>query len=316
MRPDPNQAGSRRDYHRQVTSTDSREYAPWVRITGIILVALSVSIAAIFLGRWQYHRYEVRNEALHQYNLGLTEDPKPLDELIPPGSTDLPPHTQWREAVLVGHFEADSTTVLRNRPVDSIPTWQYLAWFDTTDGRSMLINLGWIPLPAAGDDTPDVPYPAEETTITVITRSWEDDDGRRGDGATRVTPEQVPTPTYEPVPGYGMLREMCVGSDCAEVVVGEPTPLPSLSTGPHLSYAWQWWVLAAMAPVGAIIMIRREYAGPDEEMTDADAGAEAPDGAAPSATTEGDETATPAPASAGRGRRKRKLSDEEIEDAL
>lgn len=278
-----------------------------MRITGIILAALAIAVAAIFLGRWQLHRYEVRAEALHQYELGQEEAPQPLDELISPGATHLPPHTQWREAVLVGQFEPASTTVLRNRPVDSTPSWQYLAWFDTTDGQSMLVNLGWIPLPRSGTEPAAIPYPEAETTITVITREWEDDDGNRAAGATRIAPGQLPAPTYDAVPGYGMLREVCVAGDCADVVVGAQTPLPSLSTGPHLSYAWQWWVLAAMAPAGGVIMIRREREGDD------DAPADGTDAGVPG---EVGERAQPAIASAARKGRKGRLSDEDIEDAL
>ncbi|WP_430866906.1 SURF1 family protein [Demequina aurantiaca] len=306
-----------------MTSSPAREYAPWVRITGIILTALAVCAVAAMLGRWQYHRFEVRADALEQYELGQQEAPKPIAELIPAGATDLPPHTQWREVVLVGHFDPESTTVLRNRPVDSIPTWQYLAWFDTTDGRSMLVNLGWIPLPATGTTTAPVPYPTAETTITVITRSWEDDDGKRGDGATRVIPEQVPVPVNESVPGYGMLREVCAEDACASVVVGEQTPLPSLSTGPHLSYAWQWWVLAAMAPVGAVVLIRRDRADDQDAEAGADAGlseqaSETPaeSGAAGGEPSIGRATARPSRASAPRKGRRARLSDEEIEDAL
>lgn len=289
-----------RDYHRGVTPTRPHEYAPWVRITGIVLTALVVCVAAVFLGRWQFHRYEVRAEALHQYNLGLDVEAQALGDLIPAGATELPANTQWREAVLVGYFDPDSTTVLRNRPVDGTPSWQLLAWFDTTDGRSMLVNLGWIPLPGPTADPALPQYPTTETTITVITRSWEDDDGRRGEGATRITPEQVGAPNGEPVPGYGMLREVCADGTCTDVVTGEQTPLPSLSTGPHLSYAWQWWVLAALAPVGAVIMLRRERDDGDDDPTD---------------TPATQPTAASAPLPPRKGR-KRRLSDEEIEDAL
>lgn len=281
-----------------------------MRITGIIVIAAAIAVAALFLGRWQYHRYEVRADALSEYNVGLTQAPLPLDQLIPVGTSELPLHVQWREAVLVGQFEPDSTTVLRNRPVDGTPSWQYLAWFDTTDGRSMLVNVGWVPLPGPDAEPSLVPYPTQETTITVITRAWEDDDGnqRRGAGATRITPAHVPEPTYDSVPGYGMLREVCVGDECANVLVGALTPLPSLSTGPHLSYAWQWWVLAALAPVGAVIMIRRE-------RTDDDAPVDAR-GSAPGENGGASAGAQPATASSARKSRKRGLSDEDVEDAL
>ena len=37
-----------------------------------------------------------------------------------------------------------------------------------------------------------------------------------------------------------------------------PVALPELSEGPHLSYALQWFLFAAVAIVGAAILVRRE----------------------------------------------------------
>ena len=37
-----------------------------------------------------------------------------------------------------------------------------------------------------------------------------------------------------------------------------PVPLPTLSEGPHLSYAIQWFSFAVVAFVGAVILLRRD----------------------------------------------------------
>ncbi len=42
-----------------------------------------------------------------------------------------------------------------------------------------------------------------------------------------------------------------------------PLELPSTDLGPHLSYAFQWWVFAAGALVGAVILLRRDEPAPD-----------------------------------------------------
>ena len=38
----------------------------------------------------------------------------------------------------------------------------------------------------------------------------------------------------------------------------EPPPLPPLTNGPHLSYAFQWFSFATIAIVGCIVLLRRD----------------------------------------------------------
>jgi len=311
---------SRTDYHREVTSPARASRSQWWRVAAIVAISLIVSFAAIQLGRWQYHRYEVRAQALDDYNAGQEEQPHQLNDLIPFTATSLPDHAEWRSVVLEGQFEADSTAGLRNRPVDGTPALQYLAWFDTADGRSMLINVGWEPLPDTGVATAVPTLPSADTTVTAIVRSWEEDNGTRGDGATRISLEQVPDPAFDPVPSYGMLRSMCVADDCGALPTAELTPLPSLSTGPHLSYAWQWWVMAGLSPIGAVVMLRREREG---TLISGGAPGE-PAGASP-LPPQPAQNPEPGPradmrepqgVASARLRRRRLPSDEEIEDAL
>lgn len=311
------------DYHREVTSPAPASSSRWWRVaavTAIVAISLIVSFATIQLGRWQYHRYEVRAQALDDYNAGQEEQPHQLNELIPLTATSPPDHTEWRSVVLEGQFDAASTVGLRNRPVDGTPALQYLVWFDTDDGRSMLINVGWEPLPDTGDAAAVPTYPSADTTVTVIVRSWEEDNGTRGDGATRISPEQVPDPAFEPVPSYGMLRTMCVAGACEALPTTELTPLPSLSTGPHLSYAWQWWVIAGLSPIGAVVMIRRErestLSSGDAPGKPAGADPRPPDPAHNPAPQPEPDMPEPHSAASARLRRRRQPSDEEIEDAL
>ncbi len=265
-------------------------------------VALAVSAVAVMLGFWQHGRHVDRADARAAFDAAAQAPVGPLAEVVPPSAVDeLPPGAEWRTVTATGTFDPESLTVLRSRPVDGTPAWQYLAWLDTDDGRSLEVSLGWIPRPGPEED-PAVPEldPAETVTVTGVLRSWEPDDGKEptASSVTRITPAQLPEPTHDPVPGYLMAREVCGSHGCSPAAVGEPVPLPELTLGPHLSYAWQWWLFAAMAPVGGVLLLRR----------DARLHAE---GAGPAP-----ERSTPPPARASAPRRRRELSDEEIEDAL
>ena len=225
-------------------------------IAGIIALALAVTIAAVFLGRWQWHRHEHRAAELVAFNAGQSAPAAPLNDVVPDAATSFPDDARWRTATVSGAFDPTSLTWLRNRPIDGAPASHALAWFVTDDGRALLVDAGWVE--AEADSRPALP--AEHLTLTVTLRPTEADDGRRGEGATRIIPDQMPVPPADMVPGYGVMSQACQ-DPCGPLPGLAITPLPELSLGPHLSYTAQWYLLAVAAPIIAIVWIRRELGG-------------------------------------------------------
>jgi len=259
-----------------------------LRVVGVLLLAAAVSAVAVRAGFWQYGRHETRAEAIELYEANAEAEPVTLATALPPG--EAVDDDEWTTVTVTGTYDAASLTLLRNRPVDRERVYQQLAWFDTDDGRSLLLSIGYIPVPPEDEEPATADLPAGEATVTAVLRRSEDDDGRRDAGATRVTPAQMPEPAYDPVDGYAMVRESCAADGCVDAY-GEPVPLPTLSLGPHLAYAWQWFAFAAIVPVAGIMLARRDWSG-----------------------------VTAAPATPKRPRRPRPAhrepTDEEIEDAL
>lgn len=246
-------------------------------IAGIVALALAVSIAAVFLARWQYHRHEVRADEIAAFEAGQAAPAAPLGEILPNAAAGFPPDARWRTATVSGAFASDSLTWLRNRPVDGKPASHALAWFVTDGGGALLVDAGWI-----GAETKERPgLPAEHMVLTVTLRPFEADNGQRGEGATRITPEQMPAAPAPAAAGYGVLSEACQ-DPCGPLPGLGVTPLPALSLGPHLSYSAQWLLLAIAAPIIAVVLIRREVQ----------------------------------PATVKPERRRREPTDEDIEDAL
>ena len=245
----------------------------WTSLLAGAVVCAGIITVCVVAGVWQYGRYVDRADAVEQF--ARATELAPLE--VRPGVI-LDETESWRTVVATGVLDPE-LTVLRNRPVDGSPAVHYLAWLDTASGW-MLINLGYS---APGAQPP--PIPTGPVTVSVTWRDWEEDDSRRGEGATRITPAQVAarTPAAQ---GYGML-----GTDCAVLCSADlglmSAPVPRLTTGPHLAYAWQWWGFAAFAPVGAMLLMRRERV-PD--------------------TSPGAQRRT--------ARATRPLSDEDVEDAL
>ncbi|WP_062296123.1 SURF1 family protein [Demequina maris] len=264
-----------------------------LRVVGIVILALAVCAVAVRAGFWQLGRHEARSAAITLYEANAAADPVPLAEAVPAGSAV--GDAEWTRVTVDGEFEQGSTTLLRNRPVDRERTWHVLAWFDTDDGRSLLVDAGWVPIPDSGEPDGVVPdLPTGDVTLEVVLRAAEEDDGRRDDGATRITPAQMPAPDAEPIDGYGMVQQVCTASGC-EDALGSQVPLPTLSLGPHLAYTWQWFAFAVIAPVAGVLLARREW--------QATAGDDAPGGA-------------PREPREPRRRRRAEPTDEEIEDAL
>ncbi len=258
-----------------------------LRGAALILAALAISALAVIAGRWQFSRHETRSHTLHAYEAAEGAPPAPLALLDPPGTDALPEASQWRLASTSGQFEQDSLTVLRNRAVDGVRVSEYLAWFITDDGQALLLMTGYVPL-EAGTAAPALP--PGRLDLVVQLRVQEPDDGKRGDGATRVVAAQMPDAPGPTLAGFGVLRGDCDAA--CEATFGAQVPDPKLSLGPHLAYTFQWYALAVIAPVGAVLLLVRRRTDDDE----------------PGAPREEPR--------AGRKRRPRGPSDEEIEDAL
>ena len=222
-------------------------------VAGIIALAVAVSVAAVFLARWQWHRHEVRADEIAAFDAGQAMAAAPLSSVVPDAAADFPDDAKWRTATVSGAFDADSLTWLRNRPIDGQPASHALAWFVTDDGNSLLVDTGWVTAEAAQRPS----LPGEHMVLTVTLRPFEEDNGTQGEGATRITPAQMPATSAAEVPGYGVLSEACQ-EPCGPLPGLAITPLPTLSLGPHLAYSVQWLMLAAAAPIIAFVWIRRE----------------------------------------------------------
>ncbi|MGC4173784.1 SURF1 family protein [Demequina sp.] len=222
-------------------------------VVGIGLFAIAVSVTAVFLGQWQYHRHEARAAEIDYFEAGQAAAPAPLNDVVPDGVAEFPQSARWRVATVSGTFDTESLTWLRNRPVNSSPASHALAWFVTDDGRALLVDAGWVEPEATGRPS----LPTEHLDLTVTMRPTEDDNGTPG---TRITPAQMPAAPGAVVPGYGVLAEACL-DPCGALPGLSITPLPPLSLGPHLAYTVQWYMLAVAAPIVAIVWSRRELKG-------------------------------------------------------
>ena len=223
----------------------------------IVFVALAVALAALFvrLGFWQLERLRERQA----YNARLATQMKQaavsFELLGDAGSA--------RRAFVEGSPDYDHEFVQTGRSRNGSPGVYIITPVRRPGSSSaVLVNRGWVYAPDAA--TADLARWRENRTrfsgyTMVPSREPQSADGARKRHSTRVLSVAaiaglVPYPT-EPL--------ILVSRDSAGP--GAPTRLPEivLTNGPHLSYAIQWFCFAAIALVGAGIVVRRGRRGHD-----------------------------------------------------
>ncbi|MED7826638.1 SURF1 family cytochrome oxidase biogenesis protein [Streptomyces chiangmaiensis] len=246
----------------------------WVILT---LVALLLIPTMIRLGFWQLHRHDHRQALNEVINDSLAAQPVPAESLTSVGGTvghdDL-----YRRVTAKGRFDTAHELVVRRRTsTDDQVGYHVLTPFVLDNGRTLLVNRGWIPSPGSQTAFPKIPAPAEGGETTVTGRLMQDETtaasgiknvkGLPDRQIMLINSKQVGTLLRGT--GDGSAKEMLGGY----IELTSPAPKggsPELIPSPkedsswiglgdvNLPYAVQWWLFAAAVPLGWLILIRRE----------------------------------------------------------
>ena len=243
----------------------SRRQILFSRETLTSLVAVVVLAAVcVMLGLWQYGRYEDRRDGAAVVQENYDASPMALDQVLPTTQQPLPATAEWTPVAMSGSYctEPECVIFVRNRQQGGQVGYWQLAPFRADDGTSLLVVRGWVP---EGDDgsapARTAPVPAGELTVTARMRPAE------------------PVLDREPLPGQahsvnpsqisglmGLEDADLVTQAYGELVAEEPAaerpaalPAPDTSLGPHLSYAFQWWIFALFFPAALIYRTRRQF---------------------------------------------------------
>ncbi|GAA3611501.1 hypothetical protein GCM10022223_29510 [Kineosporia mesophila] len=259
----------------------------WIlSLVGIVVL----SIVFVFLGRWQFHRHEVRSARNHLIKANYDATPVPLEQLIPAAalkaSAALPHDLQYRPVTVTGEYQADRTVLIRNRPHDQIGQagslsaggsnsqngYEVVVPLRTTDGAVLFVDRGWIPAGAANASRPDsVPAaPTGEVTVVARLRPSEEASNRsapQGQAARINIPalvRQTGVDTTRVAGAFGAL----VSEDPSAADTPEAAERPQESIGINLSYSVQWDGFALVAYILFGVAAVREVRRRDEEETE------------------------------------------------
>lgn len=229
----------------------------WLRL---IAAALAVAAGCVALGGWQVDRFQQRQARNDLVDNNISADPVPADDLLA-DDRPLPADDQWRRVQVQGRYDEAHQILVRNRPLQGATGYYVLTPLVSEDGPALLVNRGWVPVGATARTQPDVPA-ATTGQVTVVGRARpsEPGDGRDAAPGGQVRRIDVPaiaaTLPYDVYNGYADLIEQQPVARVAPTALPAPEP----GSGPHLAYAFQWFVFAAIAVGGVVLLARREAA--------------------------------------------------------
>ena len=230
------------------------------RWAGLLLAAVLVAAGCVALGFWQLDRLGQRHERNHLLERSLQAAPVPPQRVLAVGREPAP-DDQYVRIRATGTYDAGNQLLVRTRPLKGQVGYYVLTPLVTEQGPALLLVRGWVPDGPTAESVPDVPAPPSGT-VTVV---------------ARLRPSEPPSTTGEPPPGQvtridvpGIAQQLPypVYGGYGEVTAERPSPreaptrlpAPEPSEGPHLAYAFQWFLFACLALGGYVVLARREEA--------------------------------------------------------
>lgn len=207
------------------------------------LLAVGLLVLFVSLGFWQLQRLDERRATNALVIARSLLQPEPVGDLVDPGDDDGADDIRFRAVVAEGTYSPVAEVGVRSTQ-GGAPGMRIFTALDLGNGESVAVLRGFAGQGSGGEvaDTTAPTGPVEVEGIAfprdrleLVTRQALDD---LADG----------------VPG---LLPVIVQADEVDVDTLTPVPAPDLSEGPHLSYAVQWFLFAAVGVVGYPLLLRR-----------------------------------------------------------
>ena len=225
----------------------------------IIATVVVVAISAVFvsLGQWQLGRHAERALENIVTASRMSAQPTNLVAVLAAAGDDLD-SLNYRPVVVAGEFVPDAEILVRSQVANDRGGFHVVTPL-LTDGGTVLVNRGWVPLAAEAPPVTAVPPPSGNVTVHGLAR------------VSQVRPSIGPT---EPEGRLSVVARIDLErlsdqfDNLAPVWIQQTDPSPDSlpvrlelpdvdGPGPHLPYAVQWFSFAAIALVGYGFIIRK-----------------------------------------------------------
>ncbi|MGH8910723.1 MAG: SURF1 family protein [Egibacteraceae bacterium] len=230
-------------------------------VAHVLLVA--VAAACVSLGLWQLRRLDERRAFNAGVARGLAAAEVPLGGVLDEPSAGL----AYRRVAAVGRYLPGEEVLVGPRSRDGAPGYEVLTPLVTASG-GILVDRGWVPFALSRPPVAQAAPPDGEVTVSGYLLP-----GRPARRAVPVGASRLDVLSDPDVERVGEQVSVPLAPVYLVLLAQSPEPgglprpgvLPQLGEGPHLSYAGQWFLFAAVAVVGYPFLIRRrarEVAGP------------------------------------------------------
>ena len=226
------------------------------RWLGWLALALLVAVACVFLGQWQWGKYENLADRADRIENHYEADPVPVTDVLT--EEPVPVGDEWTRVRATGEYVREDQLLVRNRPLDGTYGYEVLVPLRLDDGGLLVVDRGWVPnSPEGADVEPEVP-PAPEGRVTVtgwvqVGEEGLDRDLPAGQVASINLGDVGEELDESPLGGWVTLQ-----SEDPEVERPDPLGEPDTDTGPHMAYAIQWWIVIPAVLVFWGMALRRE----------------------------------------------------------
>ena len=234
---------------------------PTRRTVTLIVAAAVVAITCVALGIWQLARLQEKRELNATVRAGLSADPIEVGGTLTDAGTGA--ELSYRRATATGRYDPEREVVLYGRTLDETgrepsphATRALRRQRDHRRSRMGAARSG----NAAGCGRRAAR--GHRRRLRRVFPSEGDGPGRRRPGRGHGSPRsraQISRLSRRSSPTASL------PSICCEPIrprarrrLPRPAALPELTEGPHLSYAIQWFLFAAIALIGCAIVVRRD----------------------------------------------------------
>jgi cytochrome oxidase assembly protein ShyY1 len=219
-----------------------------------VVVAVLVAATCVNLGLWQLRRLDERRALNARILDRRSATPITIESV--PGSA---PADAYRAAAARGTYDVDHEVLVYGRSLDGEAGHHVVTPLVLPGGGAILVVRGWVPFAMQAAPVRGAAPPANEVEVTgsLVPDEGDGSVAPDADGIVRVLDVQgvASSMPYDVFPLPLQLAEQTPPQPGSLPI---PVPLPELSEGPHLSYAIQWFSFAAVALVGAAILLRRD----------------------------------------------------------
>ena len=226
---------------------------------GLTITLLAIGIVFARLGFWQLDRQEEKQRLFDQFDhAAIMVIEQALNE-----------KEGFSRVQVYGHFDEQRHILLDNKILNGRVGVHVMTPFFLNDGKTILVNRGWLPLPPDRRTLPSVPTESTERTIAGILRKPPAKGHRLGDPDVVVADHWPQLVTYLDIDSIGAALEVPLESWLLQLDPDDPSGFAGrqwkaavMEPKVHRAYALQWFsLMVATFIIWLTMSIRRAQRG-------------------------------------------------------